>query len=390
MMRLILCLWIAGWCATVECSQKDDGWNPSSVFEKWRHLNQDEVNSIWENVYAFVAPGTGTLDTACLPKATEFDVLVVLVARGKSGELCPLVRFLLQRRTASGATAEREEWVYPVGSEMVLRQHPAWNILTDPLPIGGDIRLADYPRRDRDHESHPEFFVCRKTVQGKWNVKIDPDWCFGSPLKTGYARPSSMMKAVVSDGSLRFVIPSWRVDDGVLDQQLSYSKTLVGGEGQTNIWSLAMYSGNPDHDGAKSCKVRFCLWNLMDEKIPKNAKCMGSVSFVLRNGIVKDGSLRTDVTNGMYTVSVKRVKKEFVAEREGQEVKVAYSEKHFVRYKLPSQNRSVNLLNGRGVIEWDDIDICCGDGCLSLFGSWPLASTLVPLDFTICGKDRLP
>ncbi|MBR1920507.1 MAG: hypothetical protein IJ829_00730 [Kiritimatiellae bacterium] len=370
----------------MECSQHDDNWNSSDVFEKWRHLSQDEVKSIRDSIYAFVSPGAGTLYTACLSQPIEFDRLVVLSARGGKGDPCPPIRFLLQRQTALGVTEEWEEWAYPSEMEMVLRQLPAWNILTDPLPIGGDIRFAGWQMWSRDIELHPEFCVCEENDQGKWNVKIDPDWCFGSPFKTGHARPGSMLKNFTLDGGVMFEVPSWRDEDGTLDKKLSYSKALVGGDGHTNIWSLVMYDEGSNREGEKSCKVRFCVWDLADEKIPKNAKCTGSFCFVLQDGIVKDGSIRTEVANGRYTVSVKRVRKDYVAEREGQEVKVTYSEKHFVRYKLPSQIRSVNSLNGKGMIEWDDIDIRYGDECLSLFGSWPLAFALLPLDFIICSS----
>lgn len=386
MVRLILCLFVAGWCAAVECSQCDDGWEPSAVFEKWRHLSQDEVKSFRDNIHAFVVPGAGTLDAACMSGPIEFDRLVVLAAKGKAGELCPPIRFLLQRHTALGIIEEWEEWTYPSKLETVLRKLPAWNILTDPLPIGGDIRLAGWKRESSDFERYPEFCVCKQTEQGKWNVEIAPDWCFVSPFKSGRARPSSMIKTFPHDGGAMVEVPSWRVDDGTLDRLLSYSKAVVSGGERTNIWSLVMYSGSSGLEREKSCKVRFCVWNLTDEKIPKNAMCAGSFCFVLQDGIVKDCNIRKEVVNGQYTVSVNRIRKNYVAEREGQELRVTYSEKHIVRYKIPSQNPSVNMLNGKGMIEWDDIDIRCGGECLSLFGSWPLAFALAPLDFVICGS----
>ena len=385
MMRLFLCLFISGWCVAVKCSQFDDGWNPSAVFEKWRHLGQDEIKGIHDHIYVFAAPGAGMLDSACLSCPLEFDRLVVLAAKGKTGELCPLVRFLIQRNTPLGTTEELEAWAYPTKSEMMLRKLSAWNILTDPLPIGGDIQLTGL-QDGSDFERYPEFCVCKQTEQGKWNVKVDPDWCFGMPFKTGHARTSSMTTTYSPNGDVMFEVPDWRVDDGMLDRQLAYSRVIVGGGERTNLWSLAMYSGNSGQEGEKACKVRFCVWDLADEKIPKNAKCKGAFCFVLQDGVVKNAGIRKESMDGRYAVSVNRIRQGCVAEQEGQELKVTYSEKHVVRYKLPSQNRSVNELNGKGMIEWDDIEICYGGECLSLFGSWPLAFALLPLDFSICDR----
>ena len=381
-MRLILSLFVACCCAAEACSQYDDNWISSATCEKWRHLSQDEVKNIRDGIYTFVAPGAGTIDATCLSKSVEFDSLVVLAARGKSGKVCPPIRFLFQRRTALGATEEWEEWAYPSELEKALRQLPSWNILTDPLPIGCDIRLAGWLNGWRDFERNEDFCVCTRTRQGKWSVKIELDWCLDSPFKTGSARPGSMRKSFTSDG-VKLDVPSWRIEDGTLDQKLTYSKMLVGADAHTNIWSLVWYSEDSGQKGEKSCKVRFRVWDLVGEKLPKNAKCAGTFCFVLQDGIVKDGSIRIAEMNGQYTVSVKRVRKNYVAEREREEVKITYSKKHSVRYKLPSQIRSVNLLGDKGVIEWDDIDIRYGNECLSLFGSWPLAFALMPLDFTI-------
>ena len=339
-------------CNDLRAAETETGWIQSDACLRDRHLHTSDLEVLKDHCLLYSLTESGCIELLSFPDEIKFKRLDVLTAKDATGAPVAPYRFLLFRDSSEGAEVF-EEWFCPEGLRRESRAGAAWNLLTDPLPIGFELRTVLDEIRISNFDRFPMARVDRSD-DGLLNVHVLLNRLPSHDIAYGRANVNIGFRRFVDAESGMLNIPEWRDDDGEYVKQMDYVRTTKDGRGVRLIWSIAIYAKGENPADTEHYRASYRIWEETAGALTRgNVDCEGWFDFVSKCGISQDANMSAG-----SVISLEMVRKECRYQvSESSEGRMISFDHFKVTYKNPQfQCRGKRLMES-GTAVWDDFKI---------------------------------